>query len=350
MRKSKTISSEKKPFNIERIISIIAITLTAIFGVTQCIQNNRLSEQISPELDVNYSFESKNDDLFIKIENIGIVDCEKVWLQEKIYVLIDSLIYEGFDIPHFNYIVYKNSKEKLFELKKGENHEIKLDSLQFVAFQMLHERFNAKIISCWKLMYNSKKSNKKYSSEKYFVHEYMNLNPTLLIQETGGYNILQKIEDYIRFGIPRGIKIFPLTRNFELNTPNEYIITKSGDVKNIDNKKYLTLDELKDTHIICGTLDVQMSSDLRGTFQKSWDYNKDKKEWTIYLIGTGERNFYTRPFKSRVGYLREDEYRKVIENKEKYSYIFESPLIIGDVNLDSIMGKAKENFISSQQY
>ncbi len=339
--------SKSKKIGASLILSYIVTFSAIVFGVTQCIQNNRITKHGPPELDVSYIFEADTDDLFINIINVGFVDCEKVWLEEKIYVLIGDLIYEGVDIPHFNYIIYNDSRDKLFELDKADNNKIKLDSLGSLAIHHIIERFEAKVVSCWKLSYKSDFSEKQFSVEKYFIHNNLNALPSDLFSMTGGLGLKEKIERYRSHGEIRKIKIFELTDRFELNTPDNYLITNDSEIRSLDNQSYLTIEELMNAYLILGGGDIQNSEDMKGTLKWIWEYNRDKNEWIKSLQNIGKSKWYGMPFKSMLGYLRMEDYKKVINDIDKYPSLTSGQISIGKVkiNEDKILIKAKEKFI-----
>lgn len=343
--------------NIKNLISqtnvmVFALLVSILFNINQCSQNNRIIKQSPPELDLNYSFDADSNKLSLDIKNIGLVDCDKVWVEEKIYIIIDSMVYEGVDIPHFNYFVFNDSKDKLFELDKDDNHVLKIDNLQYLAISQLIERFHSKVFSHWKLTYISASTNKQFSTEKYFLHENLNQLPTELILTTGGFGLKERIENYRKHGVESKIKIFTLTNKFELNTPDVFLITKDAEIRSLDNKSNLSIEELREVHLILGSPQIQISNELKGTIRNVWSYDRVKNEWGENMEASNNWKFHTQPFKSLLGFLSLEDYKKVLNNKEEYSDILSLSLYFSkeEASKDEILLKAKENFLKNMKY
>ncbi len=350
-------SSSKKPQKkFGDKIALWGLIFMILFNIGTCIQNNKVIKQSPPELEVSYIYEPESDDLFINIFNSGRVDCEKVWVEERIYAIIDSSVYEGIDIPHFNYLVFKDTKDKIFELKKSKKHLIKIDSLQSLAIVQLHQRFNAQIISYWELTYSSKNSGKQFSAGRYFFHDNLDVLPKILKTTTGGQGIKEQIENYKKYGNKKSIKIFDLTNRFELNTPDDYIITKDSKIRSLENQFQLSIEELRNTHVLIQNNQIQNSKELKGTLKQNWSYNRNKNSWekSLFSFGKGKYIIQFVPVRSLLGYLSIEDYQKVIKNKDEYSFLFGkieiSPKYTDKFIEDNIVKKARENFIANCKY
>ena len=131
----------------------------------------KYEEQLIPELDCYYKHFASSEEYKFILKNIGNVDIENIWIQEKIFLIIDDKVYEGEGVPHFNYLVYNNSREKMWDLAIDKEREIKLTEFQLHAFHKLYNQYNADIISKWKISYSKENAEKIYYAQKYFIFD-----------------------------------------------------------------------------------------------------------------------------------------------------------------------------------
>jgi hypothetical protein len=132
------------------VISVIGLIVSVIGNVLQYSsyrsQIKQYEEQQTPELDCRYSYNSIKDTLNFAIINVGLVDASSVWVNESIYMIIHDQVYEGVDVPHFNYLVYNGSREKMWDIPRDKDQTVELPRFQHKAFDYLMDRFHSNII------------------------------------------------------------------------------------------------------------------------------------------------------------------------------------------------------------
>lgn len=277
-------------------------------------------EQQVPEIDCYYKYLAIDDKCEFNIKNVGLVDCKNVWVEEKIYVIVDSDVYEGEDVPRFVYLMFKDSRTKMWDLpKKDPEKPIKLRKLQRTAFRRLVEKYEPKIISRWIISFSSETSSKRYSSEEYFIHNLEDRIPQNLHSCVGGESILNKIKDYLALGPPQAIRIFDLTEDFELNTPVHYWINKDYSIIPLYSTTKLSIEEINNSVYFCQSSGPQVSDDMRGTITFIWKY-KDGK-WSKWISIGPQSQVVTTVMRTWFSYLIKDDAERVRKNPELIKFL-----------------------------
>lgn len=302
-----------KCFNtaITIILAILALVIQHIYFTSQ--KNQYLEQQI-PEIDCNYKYYAGPNKNKIIVKNVGFADCESIWIEERIFVIINNQIYEGDDIPHYNYLVYNGSRERMFDLKIDAELEIETIKHQYLSFVKLREKFrDIEIISKWIISYSGTRSGKRYSFNKYFLHSSGDRIPIRLRRSDNGVSMLNKIKDYFNLGIKHSIKIFSLSDDFELDTPTTYLINDDYSITPIYPGTTLTIEEInKSLVFVCSQIEPQPSDDIKGSILFSWKYEEEEWQKMIQIeSGKEPTTWYSKVFQSPIRYLSQEEYKLV---------------------------------------
>jgi len=275
-------------------------------------QKKQYIEKQSPELDCYYEYLALKDTCEFYLKNIGLVNCKDIWVEEKIFVIVDDKVYEGDDVPHFNYFVFKDSRTRMFDLPKNLAYPIELEKLQRKAFARLFDKFQSKIISRWLISFSSSVSSKRYQFEKYFTHTLEDRIPQDLELYVGGMSILNKIRNYLTSGAKQSIRIFDLTMDFELNTPTSYLINEDYSIVPLFPWTTLSIEEMNKSRFFTATGETQPSDDMKGSVKYIWVY-KDGK-WQKWTKGEGVSRWATVQMLLLPGYLGKEDAERVRKN------------------------------------
>lgn len=298
----------KKNVNWQLITIVLAVIALIVQHVYFRLQRKQYLEQQAPEIDCYYEYFALDDKCEFYIKNVGLVDCKDVWLDEKIFVIVDDEVYEGDDVPHFNYLVFEGSRTKMWDLPRDSTISIELEKLQRKAFSRLVEKFQSKIILRWLISFSNKGSTRRYQFEKYFIHVLEDRIPKELQSSVGGISILNKIKDYLASGPKQSIKIFDLTEDFELNTPTDYLINKDYSITPLSPWITLSIDEMNNAVYWIAIFEPQPSDDAKGSISHSWKC-KDGT-WQKWTKGKGISLWATKEEKMLFGYLTKEDAEK----------------------------------------
>ena len=282
-------------------------------------QKKQYIEKQSPELDCYYEYLALKDTCEFYLKNIGLVDCKDIWVEEKIFLIVDDQVYEGDDVPHFNYFVFKDSRTRMFDLSKNVAYPIELENLQSKAFARLFDKFQSKIISRWLISFSSRVSSKRYQFEKYFIHTLEDRIPQDLELYVGGMSILNKIRNYLTLGSKQSIRIFDLTMDFELNTPTSYLINEDYSIVPLFPWTTLSIEEMNKSRFFAGTAETQPSDDMKGSVKYIWVY-KDGK-WQKWTKVEGGSRCITEEMVLLPGYLSKEDAERVRKNPELIKFL-----------------------------
>lgn len=283
-------------------------------------QNQQYLEQQVPEIDCYYKYLAIEDKCEFYIKNVGLVDCKNVWVEEKIYVIVGSVVYEGEDVPRFVYLMFEDSRTKMWDLSKDSEQPISLEKLQRTAFRRLVEKYKSKIISKWLISFSSETSNKRYLSEEYFIHNLEDRIPQNLHSCVGGESILNKIKDYLALGPPQAIRIFDLTEDFELNTPFHYRINKDYSIIPLYSSTKLSIEEINNSVYFYQSPGPQASDDMRGTITFTWKC-LDGKWSKLTRVGPQSQVFSKELVINLSGYLIKEDVERVKKNPELIKFL-----------------------------
>lgn len=309
---------------------------------------NRYKEQQKPEIDCNYKYfynRQKPEHKFI-IENTGSIDCTNIWAKEKIYLIIDGKVYESNDTPHFNYFVYNGSRDSIWNLKKGEEVEVKINPLQITAIGLLKEKFKPIIITKWKFIYSKENLSKKYFYEKYFTFDFHDRIFKELDSSVGGKSYINKINDYLSFDSNRYIDIFVLTGDFEINPPKAFLVMKDFSILPLNPWTKLKIEDFNNSLLFYpGGLEIQPSDDIRGGFLfYDWYYENGKISKEIIAKDKGRVELlYYKAWPMPLVYLSKEDEEKVIKNPEILKYFCYIGLNFSIESGDTAKKKEKSN-------
>lgn len=309
------------PFKSSYIV-ILLETIALIAGFFYyTAEIKRYKEQLIPEIDCNYKYfynKSKPEYKYI-VKNTGSIDCTNIWAEEEIYLIIDGKVYESNDTPHFNYFIYNGSRDSIWNLKKGEEIEAKINPLQITAFDLLKEKFKPIIITKWKFNYAKKNSSKKYFYEKYFIFDFHDRIFKELDSYVGGKSYVNKINDYLSFGTNRYIDIFVLTGDFEINSPKVFLVMKDFSLLPLNPWTKLGIEDFNNSLLFYpGDKEIQPSDDIReGFLFYDWYFENGKISKRIRVeCKTGEKLFYLKAWHMQLYYLSRKDKEKVVRNPE----------------------------------
>jgi len=275
-------------------------------------------EQQTPELDCDYSYSHTHDTLNFIITNTGLADASNVWSGESVFMIIGDQVYEGVDVPHFNWIVYNGSRNKIWDIPKNDREqEVELPRLQRKAFDYLMNRFQTSIISKWTISCTSATSPKRYKYEEFFVHDLADRSPKRLEKTTGGSLKRDQIMTYLSVGPVHQIRIFALTNDFELDAPIDFRISKDGTIHALHSWTKLTIEEFNDTFYWSSEAPPQASDDITGSLRYIWKYTEG--EWGKFTQIKGKMQVMTQVMTTAIGYLEADDRKRVLSNPDLLS-------------------------------
>lgn len=311
-KKSVNTKTGRKTMNWQLITTIIAVGGLVAQHFYYRSQKKQYIEKQSPELDCYYEYLALKDTCEFYVQNVGLVDCKNIWVEEKVFVIVDDEVYEGDDVPHFNYFIFKDSRTSMFDLPKNLAHPIELETLQRKAFARLNDKFQSKIISRWLISFSSRVSSKRYQLEKYCIHTLEDRIPQDLELYVGGISILNKIRSYLTSGAKQSIRIFDLTMDFELNTPTSYLINEDYSIVPLFPWTTLSIEEMNKSRFFTATGETQPSDDMKGSVKYIWVY-KDGK-WQKWTRGEGVSRWITEQMLLLPGYLSKEDAERVRKN------------------------------------
>ena len=293
------------------ITLLLALVALGVQHVYFRIQRGQYLEQQLPDIDCHYEYIALNYTLEFYVKNVGLVDCKNIWVEEKVFAIVDDEVYEGEDVPHFNYLVFEGSRTKMWDLARGRNRPIELEKLQRKAFSRLVAKFQCKIISRWLISFSNKASTKRYQFEKFFIHGSEDKMPQELQSYVGGISILNKIKDYLASGPRKSIGIFDLTEDFELNTPTHYLINKDYSITPLFPWTILSIEDMNNAVYFIIIFEPQLSDDAKGSIRHVWKCNNEK--WTKRTESKRAVSV-TKEEKTLLYYLTKEDSEKVRKN------------------------------------
>ena len=303
---------------------IAALAISIFFNVIQVINNSQLkkqySDQLIPEIQLDYRYFALGniEKRGLRIKNVGLTLCRDVWVREYIYLIIGDEVYEGLDIPHYHYVSYDGSREKMWDLEKNKYRDVDLAENQILAFNRVHEKFNAQIVTKWEVKYSSKTS-KTYVYNEYFYYDFRDRNFKSLESMTGGQKLLNMIHDHMNLLSKNIVKIFDLTSDFEINPPEAYLIDENDDILPLNEFTVLSIDQINNAkYFSAGNIEIQPSDDLVGSIWYKWLFQNGK--WSKSFSFTGGSSMTSKPLKLLHGYLAADEFQVYLNNPDTLKF------------------------------
>lgn len=302
---------------------------------------------MEPQIDCFYKFYADSNRHELIIKNVSLADSKDVWANEEIFVIINNNVYEGKDIPHYNYVVYNNSRTRMWDLKRGQQVELRQIENQNLALEKLKTRWYPTIISRWNLSYSSVSTLKRYYVEKYFLYDPQDGLFKVIGIDEGKESILNKVRDYLSVGKSRSINIFELTGDFELDAPQSYLIESNYSVRPLYQWSKVTIKEFNESRLFCpGSMDIQPSDDMKGSVCYSWNYKDGKWEKGISLKGEGP--VYSIPFQLELAYLPKEEAEQVQKNPKLLKY-FDNNRKPPQETIAEVLEKARIKYLRERQ-
>jgi len=272
------------------------------------------------------------------IQNVGLIDAINVWAQEDTYVVIGEKVYEGRDVPHFIYFMWEGSHEKMWDITKDDEVEIDLADYQLNAFFKLMEKWNATILNRWVISFSSPFSSKRYRYEKYFLFDFTHGNFEEVSEVIGGVNLLNKVKNFIATGDKSSINIFKLTGDFEIDSPDSFLVNSDYSITPLYPHSNPTIADFNNSLLLISSFaEIQLSEDAKGTIGYKWKLENNKWDKSFFLGPSAQ--LYSQPIRLPLGYLSKKE-AKLVENNPSllkyYNKDREPPLS----NADEILKKA----------
>lgn len=270
------------------------------------------SEELSPEIDTHYTFHPDDNTHHFFLHNVGLVGCTDIWAEEAVFVAIGGAIYEGTDLPHFNYFVYDGSRNRMWNLTKGNTLEVELAEHQMLAFSQVIRDFDATLISRWKIIFSATGRTKGHFQEDYYVYDDTNNVFRRAEAIVGGQALVEEVKAYLASGPRRTVRIFDLTGSFEIDPPPAYLIKRDYSILPVYPSTRLTLGDIHNSlTFIPEKLEIQEGADSKvsGTLCYSWTNENGiwRKTWT----SSGKGETYTQWTRTLFYYLSADDNDKV---------------------------------------
>ena len=349
--------------NIERALMFVGLIGLMADNCNQRSQNNQYKEQLIPEIDCDYQYYTSNEKYKFIIHNVGLIDCENIWAQENIYLIINDNVYEGIDVPHLSYFVYQGSRNHMWDLAKGRKIESDIAELQIQAFHDLKEKFNSIVVSKWKIEFSKPATTKRYFYEKYFIYDFNDRNFKEPKDYVRGESYKSKISDYLSSGLEKRVEIFVLTGTFEIDPPRKFIITQDYSFIPLYPSKRISLETLNSRLLFSpGPSEIQPSDDIKsGTLRYGWEFENTRwQKFSMMIPNSGKYpENYSKPFDlaDPISYLSPKDAQRVRSNPGLLKHLpGELRVAIrvdrraaGFVEYFQILDKAREKFLKEKK-
>lgn len=329
-----------------KYLPIAALIVSLFFNYSQYIYNQKLDAlQRFPDIQIDYQYSTLGDieKRNLRILNVGNAPCNKIWIEEKIYVIIDDKVYEGVDVPHYQYICFEGSRHNMGNLNDGEFKDIKLVDNQIISFFKLKEKFDANIITKWDITFSGKK-DKRYTQSEFFLFNFGDRLFQNLKILTGGQKLLNLLHDQTDLLNKNKIGIFDLTADFEINPPNAYFINNDYSIIRLYESTKLSINDLKNIrYFSTGNLEVQSADDLTGSLWYTWEYSDSK--WKKNTMVTGSFMYASKPFRLPHSYLKEKDFQIYINNPDTLNFVG----TLDTIGTQTFLNHAKEYYLNSKE-
>jgi hypothetical protein len=337
--------------SVFRYIPLFALLVSLVFNILQYLNNKsqkrQYEERLEPQIDCFYRYYADSSRHELVIKNVSLADSKDVWANEEIFVVVNNEVFEGQDIPHYNYVVYNGSRTRMWDLKRGEQIELSQVEHQALALVKLTEKLYPMIISRWSLSYSSVSTSKRYRVEKYFLYDPQEGLFKEIGVDTGHESVLNRVRDYLSVGKSRSINIFDLTGDFEIDAPKSYLIDSSYSVRPLYPWSKVTIREFNESRLFSpGEYEIQPSDDVQGSICYFWEY-KDGK-WDKGVIFTGKGPFYSKPMQLPLAYLAKDEAEQVQKNPKLLKY-FDNNRKAPNESIEQVLEKARIKYLKERQ-
>lgn len=343
--------NKKNKVKLLLYVPLVTLAVSVIGNIFQYCnyksQLNHYKEQLKPEIECFYRYFAGENKYKFVIKNIGLVNCKDIWAQEKIFMIHDDEVFEGEDVPHYNYVVYNGSRTRMWDLKKNDEIELEQVKHQLLAFEKLRVKYEPRIISKWNVAYSHTSTSKRYQIEKYFIFDYEDRLFKEPENYVGGLSILNKIKDYESFGSNQTVNIFNLTGDFEINAPNTYLINPDYSLTILYPWSKVSLKQFNKSLLFSvGEYEIQPADDVEGSIRYTWEFKNGKWEKVPYFIGKGP--FYSKVMKLALAYLPTDEAKKVEQNPKLLIY-FDEERRKPKQTIEEILEKARIKFLKNRE-
>ena len=332
--------------NLLIYLPLLGLVISIAFNLFQFLHNKKTerqyAEQISPELECSYRYFAGKSKHTFSIKNVGLVDAINVWVQEDIYVVVGEKVYEGRDVPHLTYFMWEGSHEKMWDITKDDEVEIDLADFQLKAFSKLKEKWNATILNRWIVSFSSPFSSKRYRYEKYFIFDFAHGNFKEVSEIIGGVKLLNKVKTFIATGDKSNINIFKLTGEFEIDSPDSFLVNSDYSITPLYPHSNLTIADFNNSLLWISFSEIQPGEDSKGTIGYKWKVDNNKWEKSFFLGPSAQ--LYSQLIRSPLGYLSKKEAKLVESNPSLLKYYnkdHEPPLI----NADETLKKALDRYL-----
>jgi len=296
------------------VIVAIPLVMSGVGNIYQYLAYEanltQYQEQQVPELDCRYEYHSIKDTLGFTITNVGLVDARGVWATESIFVVVNDQVYEGSDVPHFNWLVFDGSHTRMWDISKNHEQDVTLPALQAKAFEDLMQRFKTQLISRWEISCSAPVTGKRHTVEEYFLYSPSERMPKRLTDTVGGQTIRNRIANYLASGPKHEIRIFGPTEDFELDAPVHYLIMKDLSIQPIHAWTKLTIEEIQNSFMeITDFIEPEIDDDIMGSLRYIWTCTHGR--WTKFINAKGKGLFPGKPIRMLWTYLTPEDVERV---------------------------------------
>lgn len=278
------------------------------------------NEQLRPEIEGRYKYYAEPNKYKFEISNVGFTNCTRIWASETVYLIIGEEVYEGDDVPHFNYFVFNNSREKMWDLDKGKTIEIDIADYQLKAFSELLENYNPIIITRWKINYSGKSFNRHYIYENYYVFDTQENTFRDTNEVVGGTSYKNAITVYLTSGSKKSIRIFLLTGQFELDPPPAFLVRHDYTIFPLYLRTKVTINDFNESLLFVPEQpEIQVADDFaEGILRYVWTYGNGK--WQKAMNIGGKARMFSKPIRLEPAYLSDEERKIVMANPSLLKY------------------------------
>ena len=307
------------------------------------VQIGQYKEQQSPDIQVKYEYNAREEHRSVVVTNTGLVDCDKVWIEESVFLIIDGVVYEGTDVPHLDYFVYKGSRSTMWAIASGDSQVVDVVELQTLAFDELHERFRAVPVCRWRLRFSKEGSLKAYPQELLFIYDFEDRRYKLPEEVIGGGSYAEEVEGYLRSGPRRSVGIHPLTATFELSPPLEFLITDDYGFLPLYPGRIVPLETFQKALRFQAEVQVQPSDDpTDGSLRYTW--SREGNSWCKRSLNVGKVEWISKPtlLQPELQYLSKSDREKLRKQPSLLQGVT-SITISRNCEVDEVIQRAREN-------
>lgn len=209
-----------------KIGSILHWTLTVGLGLAlghYYFYSNKESAELSlifntpPKLNLTYAFQ-KEDSSYFRLKYYGPSDLEDFWIEEKVYLIMDTSVFECRDAPRFQYLYFKGNMRSMGKLAPMEERKIPLPECWNEFMGILASKFKGNLISRFSVR-GSSPNSPEFREDHYFLIDVGHRYYHPLSEVSAGEEFKQRIIRYNLFGPRSEIKWIPFINSFWPNPP-----------------------------------------------------------------------------------------------------------------------------------